>query len=371
MVFVLWVCLAALGEPAPESLEAHVAALDAQLAAHERALTQAEWPRISRGGPLSLGDRGPRVAELRARLLASGALTTTSTAPEVFDAELAAALARVQERLGLEGDGVFGPHTAAALALSPQARLQQVGQARAQLSRFHPSGSRALVINIPSFHLELWEGTRTVFRSKVVVGRPDRPTPTLSSTITEIVLNPHWWVPGHIFGSDLLARFRADPGLVERQGFIVLDRAGKTVDPKTIDWESVPADAPTYRLCQEPGPSNALGRIKLLFSNAHGVYLHDTASPELFQKPRRAFSSGCVRVERALELAEQISPGVTAHLEGPDSVRVALPEPLAIHIVYWLAETDDEGGLELWDDVYGRSRAGRGSQALGERAPQR
>lgn len=354
MFLFLGLWLAVLGEPGPESLEAHVAALDAGLAEHEQKLAGAAWPSVSRGGPLSLGDRGPRVAELRARLLASEVWTTTSTTPDLFDADLAGALAGFQARHGLDADGVLGPRTAAALAVSPKARLRQLSQTRARLARFHPRGDRALVINIPAFRLELWEGTRTAFRSKVVVGRPDRPTPTLSSTIAEIVLNPHWWVPEHIFARDLLERFRADPGLVERQGFIVLDRAGKTVDPRAVDWASVPADAPTYRLCQEPGPSNALGRIKFLFSNAHGVYLHDTASPQLFEKARRAFSSGCVRVERALELAEQISPGVTVHLDGSGSVRAALPAPLAIHIVYWLAGLDDDGRLELWDDVYRR-----------------
>ncbi|WP_417482456.1 L,D-transpeptidase family protein [Maricaulis sp.] len=370
---------AALGNDAvAESLEALAPdqpgyqALRDALARYEGLADEGGWPGINPGLTLHPGDRGPRVAQLRARLEASGDLAPLvqpsdpalpAADPEFFDPALDAAVRAFQHRASLDPDGNVGPQTLAQLNASPNQRIAQI---RANLERWRwlpeDLGRRHIRVNIADFSLEARNDGVVEQQHDVIVGRLYRRTPVFSASMTYFVINPWWETPPSLAARDKLPAFRADPGAVTRLGFQVIDRTGTLVDPATIDWATIPATNFPYRLRQSPGPLNALGEVKFMFPNPHNVYLHDTPTRGLFSQTRRDFSSGCVRVRDPLALAEWVAaetPGLTpARLQsiaaGNDETRLSLARAIPVHILYWTAVPDPESGIRFVNDVYDR-----------------
>jgi murein L,D-transpeptidase YcbB/YkuD len=200
---------------------------------------------------------------------------------------------------------------------------------------------------------------------RVVVGKPVRRTPVFSDEMTYIEFNPTWTVPKTIAVEDLLPKIRRNPGMLEAQGIRVLARGtdgAYAVDPAHVDWNAVGSGAFPFRLRQAPGPKNPLGRVKFMFPNDFSVYLHDTPKRELFARAQRAFSSGCIRVEKPVELAElllQGTPGwdrqrIDAVIEQGKTRTVTLASPVPVHLVYLTAWQDSDGKLQFREDLYGR-----------------
>jgi murein L,D-transpeptidase YcbB/YkuD len=185
--------------------------------------------------------------------------------------------------------------------------------------------------------------------------------------MTHLVLNPHWYVPPTIAIQDKLPMIRRDPGYVSRQNFKLFrhGEAGVTrVDPRAVDWSSVSARNFPYQLRQDPGPRNALGRVKFMLPNPHHVYLHDTPARELFSKTERAYSSGCIRLESPMELADYLfgeNPQwprqkiVASKKRGTEQV-VQLPTSIPVHLLYWTAWTEDNGVVHFRKDIYERDK---------------
>ena len=196
--------------------------------------------------------------------------------------------------------------------------------------------------------------------------------------MTYLVLNPYWHVPRNIAVKDKLPLIHKDPDYLTKEHMKVFQGWGAStteIDPNTIDWlKTTPENFP-YRLRQEPGPHNALGLIKFMFPNRFNVYLHDTPSKELFDKTQRTFSSGCIRVEKALDLAEYLlredpkwtRASILQALEKPVEKAISLPVPVPVHILYWTAWVNEDGSLEFRDDIYGRDK--RLAEAFAKTAP--
>jgi murein L,D-transpeptidase YcbB/YkuD len=338
------------------------AALRDELARLRAIVAAGGWVAPGAGPTLREGDRGPRVAEVRARLVADGFAVADAADPEIFDATLAEAVRAFQARANLEADGVVGSRTLAELAHGPDARI---GQVRANLERLRwlPAdlGERHLLVDVADFRVEAREAGRTVRVHRVIVGREQRQSPSFSAPMTHVVLNPWWEVPRRLAVRDKLPQFQRDPGAATRLGFEAIDAAGRRVDVAGIDWQRYsPANFP-YRLRQRPGPDNALGDVKLMLPNRHDVYLHDTPSRGLFARARRDFSSGCIRVEDALGLTEWVLAGTgwdraridaTVATDTPTEVRLVAPLP--VHLVYRTAALDADGRVRLLADPYGR-----------------
>jgi murein L,D-transpeptidase YcbB/YkuD len=201
-----------------------------------------------------------------------------------------------------------------------------------------------------------------LFRGRAQVGRPYRSTPVFSDTITYIEFNPTWTVPPTIFKNDVLPAIKRDPDYLAKRDMQVLTMDGREVDPATVDWELYPRQGFPYMIRQRPGPANALGRLKIMFPNEHMVYLHDTPSRDLFNRSERTFSSGCIRVENAEQLAVLVLDdpvkwdlaAVNAVIVGKQTRRVSLREPLPIYLVYWTVQVRDDGVVEFKRDPYGR-----------------
>ncbi len=305
-----------------------------------------------------------RVPKLAERLAITGDIDakTASTATTSYSGAVVDGVKHFQDRHGLAVDGALGPGTLAALNVPVEMRIEQI---RANLERarwvFYDPESEFLVVNIAGFKVYLVRRGEVVWRSRVQVGKPYRRTPIFASTLTYVVFNPTWTVPPTILRQDYLPQLRRDPQYLAARNIDVLDRAGKPVEQSSIDWSS--ARSLQYQLVQRPGPTNALGRVKFMFPNEYFVYLHDTPSRDLFDKESRAFSSGCIRVENPLELADVVlgdkwpRERIDALIAAGRTQTVILDKPIAVKLLYWTAEVDAAGRVSFFPDVYFRDAA--------------
>ena len=336
--------------------------LKAALAQHREIASRGGWGSIPPGPALRVGDTGPRVAALRARLSSAGD-TTTAPANGTFDEPLAAAVGRFQARHGLAADGVAGQRTIEEMNVPVQARIDQI---RVNLERgrwlLHAIGDEFVAVNIAGFELYYFRNGKVAWNTPVQVGKPYRKTPVFRSRITYLVFNPTWTVPPGILANDILPAQRRDHSTLEKKGLGVFDSKGRPVATESIDWDRMTASRFRYVLRQAPGPNNALGRVKFMFPNDHAVYLHDTPSKGLFEKEDRAFSSGCIRVADPLRLAELLLEGqsgwsraeIDRAIAAGATRSVTLKRPVPVWLTYWTAWVDGSGNLELRRDLYGR-----------------
>ncbi|MDH5298223.1 MAG: L,D-transpeptidase family protein, partial [Desulfobulbaceae bacterium] len=272
------------------------AALHRALARYRQLVAKGGWPTVPTGPKLEPGARGPRVAALRGRLAAEGDLAATAAAGDCFDDILGDAVRHFQARHGLDNDGVVGAATLAALNVPSSQRARQLVLNLERWRWLPPDlGQRHILINIAAFQLAFMEGETPTLAMRVVVGKPYRRTPVFSGTVTYLVLNPAWEVPSSIAAKDILPEIRKDRHYIQRLGFRVFQGWGaeaRAINPATANRQASRAGTFPYRLRQEPGPLNALGRVKFMFPNPYNVYLHDTPARDLFQKEKRTFSSG-------------------------------------------------------------------------------
>jgi murein L,D-transpeptidase YcbB/YkuD len=327
-----------------------------------RALLRAGgWPAIGPGPTLQVGDRGPRVLALRRRLAATGDLGSTPPATDagLFDVELERALQHAQSRHGLTADGRAGRRTIGVLDVPVGARIGELRLA-IERTRWIRSGlpNEFIIVNIPAFRAVLARDGQFIWESRVIVGQPRRPTPVLRAEVRSAIINPNWTVPPTIVREDVLPQLKRDVGYLDRENLKVVAADGSIVDPRSVDWSRYTRGIP-YNLVQDPGPHNVLGRIKFVFPNTHTVYMHDTPAKNLFERPERAFSSGCIRVEEAPGLA-----GLLLANEFPDAAALDLAiasrksrvytadRPTPVLLVYWTAAVDPDTTLHFYRDIY-------------------
>jgi murein L,D-transpeptidase YcbB/YkuD len=338
--------------------------LKRELARYRTAVADAVPVAIPAGPSLKPGASDPRVRLLRAHLAMSGDLAAADAADtDVYDAPLEAAVRRFQARMGLESDGVVGAGTVAELNVPLAERIRQL---RVNLDRgrvlLQDLPEKFVVVNIAGYTAYVVKGQDIVWSARVQVGKPYRKTPIFRSEINYLVFNPTWTVPPGIIARDILPAAKADPASIARKGLKVLDSAGREIDPASVDWSRYSGGHIPYTLRQDPGPDNALGRVKLMFPNSYFVYLHDTPSKALFDRAERAFSSGCVRVERALELAEIVlddpqqwnAGSIGTVVAGGRLQNVTLKAKVPVLLVYWTAWVDAEGRMNFRRDLYGQ-----------------
>jgi len=305
-----------------------------------------------------------RIPSLRTRLSLSGDLDAAQvSASELYDPTLQAAVRRFQERMGLVADGKVGARTIEELNVSLDARTQQL---RVNLDRgrvlLQDLPNEFVVVNIAAYWIYFVRGQEVVWNARAQVGKTYRQTPMFRSAIDYLVLNPTWTVPPGIIRNDILPAATRDPASITRRGLKVLDAGGNEVDPASIDWSKFKSGNIPYTLRQDPGPKNALGRVKFMFPNSYSVYLHDTSANDKFEASDRAFSSGCVRVDRPLELAELLladpstwnAEKIGKTIEGGRTQNVTLPDKMPVLLAYWTAWVDPQGRVNFRRDVYGQ-----------------
>ena len=306
-------------------------------------------PMASTQSPaLNAGMREARVPLVRARQLgptADGA---------AYDQRVASVAAGLQREKSLPPSGVLHRQTTAALGGASPARIEGDLIANMERWRWLPAdlGREHIAVNIPEFRLQVWKDGAPIHQTRVVVGKPETPTPVFSGVMEYAIVNPSWNVPPSILKNEFLPRMAADPFYAAKRGYEVIRRNGQIF------------------VRQPPGERNALGFIKFMFPNQHAVYLHDTPSRHLFSAERRAFSHGCVRVDQPFRLADVVlgaawSESRLRSLIGRGERTITLPERLPVHLTYSTTTIDERGAVRSTEDLYGINRRVRAALGLG------
>ena len=339
-------------------------ALKQELARYRLADASINSITVAQGKAIEPDTHDERVIALRARLSNSGDLDTTEvSSSDLYDPTLRIAVQRFQERMGLLADGKIGKRTIEELNVPLEERIRQL---RVNLDRgrvlLHELPHDFVIVNIAAYWVYLVRGQETVWSARAQVGKTYRQTPMFRSAIDYLVLNPTWTVPPGIIKNDILPDARRDPASITRRGLNVLDAQGNVVDPASVDWSKFKSGHIPYTLRQDPGPKNALGRVKIMFPNSYNVYLHDTPSQSKFEESDRAYSSGCVRIERPLELAELLladpatwnAETIQHAIDAGRTQNVTLPNKVPVLLAYWTAWVDPQGRVNFRRDVYGQ-----------------
>jgi murein L,D-transpeptidase YcbB/YkuD len=343
------------------------------LSQHRAIAALGGWPTIPEGPTLRVGMTDPRVALLRRRLAisadlaAAGGQSTPAAgqSADSFDPVLETALRHAQRRHRLTVDGALGPATLRALNVPVQRRIAQlrVNLERGRQVLHEIRDGDLVVVDIAGFEVHYVRDRKRIWQSRAVVGQPYRETPVFKSAIDTVVINPSWTVPPGILEKDILPSLRrGDRSVLERKNLKVLDRGGQPLDPANLDFSRYTPRSFPFTLRQDPGPANALGAVKINFSNPHLVYLHDTPSKSLFNETERAFSSGCIRTERPLELVQLLlgdplrwsGAALDAAIATGETRTLRLPRPVPVLLIYWTADRDDDGSVVFKPDPYQR-----------------
>jgi murein L,D-transpeptidase YcbB/YkuD len=334
-----------------------------QLARYRDIVTKGGWQTVPAGRALKRGDSDSpsRIAALRNRLAIEGYLAdtvaATSAAPtdsapkaetrvrntgSVYDGALAAAVAEFQARHSIAADGMLGKETVDALNVPADYRLAQIA-ANLERYRWLPRdlGQRYILVNVPQFYLHAYDSGQKTLDMKVIVGQEyeDKATPVFADSMEYVVFRPYWNVTPTIAAKEIFPKLAADPSYLDENDMEVYTDHGQRA------------------VRQRPGPKNALGYVKFLFPNDYNIYLHDTPNHELFKKDVRAFSHGCIRVEKPDELAQWVlgwpADKVEAAMHGADNHQVTLPKKIPVYIVYFTAFVENTQ-LNFGNDLYDR-----------------
>src|SRR5208283_3485125 len=288
---------------------------------------------------------------------------------DLFDEQVEQSVIIFQKRHGLKNDGVVGRDMLNALNVPLKQRIRQMELNMERLRWILGNmEERFIVVNIANFRLDVIENDKSILSMKVVVGKPYRRTPIFTAKMTYIVINPEWNIPDSIARKEILQKIKKDPHYLTEQNIKVFSdwrSQEQPVDAAKIDWSKATEKALPYRFRQEPGPLNALGTLKFMFPNKYNVYLHDTPAKHLFSENVRAFSHGCTRIEKPLDLAEYLlrdgprwsQQELVAALEKGTKQIVLIPHPVNVHFLYLTAWVDEGGTVQFRNDIYGRDKS--------------
>lgn len=284
-----------------------------------------------------------------------------------IDLELhVASIKHLQKTHGIRPDGKIGKNTISALNQPIQEKINSLF-VNVERLRWLPDSlnRRHIMVNIADFTLDFISDRDTLLRMRTVVGKEYRETPIFNARMTYLVFSPTWTVPPTILKNDVIPAVAKNINYLKNKNMKIIDANGKEIDPSSIDWQKAKARGSIpYRIRQEPGAQNALGRVKFMFPNKYNVYLHDTPSKELFERDFRTFSSGCIRVDKPFELAQIL---IGDSLSWPaDSIKsamntdkekiVSLKKPVEVYI-YYLTSWSEGTIIHYRKDIYGRDKA--------------
>jgi L,D-transpeptidase YcbB len=317
------------------------------------------WPALPVDAKLAPGASGPEVALLRRRLVISDDMPPEQEAGDIYDASVSGGVRRFQMRHGLEGTGSVDAKTLRALNVPVVHRIKQL---EASLERLlgmdFTFAERYVVVNIPAAFVEAVSQDKVERRYRVIVGKVDKPSPTLTAYITAVNLNPTWTVPLSITKNEIFARMRRDPTYISRMHMRVLGARDEELDPGSIDWSS--ERSPNFTVRQDSGGFNALGNLKIDMPNPYSVYMHDTDTRRLFADDYRFDSHGCTRVDNVRDLAAWILEDVPGWNRAAIDAGIAagvlkivnLPHKMPVAWVYLTGWVTHDGTVNFREDVY-------------------
>ena len=311
---------------------------------------------IAAGPTLKVGMKDPRVPVIRARFGLNAQPLAEDADALLYDTRVASAVADFQRSNGLPASGQLTARTVAALSGGDPARLEAELIANMERWRWRARGEspERIEVNIPDFTVRVFHDNAEFYKARVIVGKPTTQTPIFSNRMQFIEVNPYWNVPDSIIKNEMMPKMAEDPTYLQKLGYEVSTaKNGRMI------------------VRQPPGERNALGRIKFMFPNQHAVYLHDTPTRAMFANMSRAYSHGCVRLDKPFKFAEVVLGAENGWTEerarkliGGKNETIMLPRAIDIHIGYYTAFVDESGKLQLRDDIYGHSRKVRAALGL-------
>ena len=346
-----------------------IEALEGAIQRYQAIVASGGWPAIPGSRMIRPEDDDERLPYVRRRLMLSGELKKRNSDGGFGgfggNDDVDAAVRRFQDSNGLRVTGRVDKQTLQALNIPAQARLQQL---RINLQRLRDLMTpriedRYVLVNAAAFQLEAVERHQVELRHRVIVGKPERQTPTVRANIKALNFFPYWRVPESVASLDLIPRLQKEPDYLQKEQIRVLSGSynGQEIDPFNIDWRQI--DATKIRFRQDPGVQNALGLVRLDMPNGEGVYMHDTPMKPLFNQRGRAFSAGCVRVQDVFTLAEWVAryepgwdrPGRAQEvLQSGQALDLNLTRPVPVYFAYITAWAEPDGRIMFRPDIYGR-----------------
>ncbi|EMX5191557.1 L,D-transpeptidase [Citrobacter freundii] len=342
------------------------------------------WPQLTSTATLRPGEWSNDIPALREILRRTGMLesavsTSAKEGRSAYDRELVDAVKRFQTWQGLGADGAIGPATRDWLNVTPAQRAGVLALNIQRLRLLPSELSTGIMVNIPAYSLVYYQNGNQVLASRVIVGRPDRKTPMMSSALNNVVVNPPWNVPPTLARKDILPKLWNDPGYLERHGYTVMRgwNSKETIDPWQVDWATITASNLPFRFQQAPGARNSLGRYKFNMPSSDAIYLHDTPNHNLFQKDTRALSSGCVRVNKVSELANMLlqdagwnDTRISDVLKQGDTRYVNIRQNIPVNLYYLTAFVGPDGRTQYRTDIYNYDLTARSSAQIVSKAEQ-
>ncbi len=344
-----------------ESRNPHYQALKRMLVLYRAMAESGDWPVIDAGPNIEPGGSDPRVPAIRNLLMMSGDHPGGGSG-EVYDPATILAVKRFQARHGLEAKGLIGKQSILALNVPPAERARQI-MLNMERWRWMPEnlGDHHFMVNLAAFELQEVVSLDTIGRMNVVVGAVATQTPEFSDELEYVEINPTWTVPYSIATKEMLPKLKQNPFAYAAEFDVFV--SGALASWGGINWNGYGPGKFPFTFRQRPGPKNALGKVKFMLPNAHNIYLHDTPSKDKFLQTTRAFSHGCIRLSKPMDLAYRIvgeiagwsKVKIDATFKGGKTTRVPLPSRIPVHLIYATA-FDGTNGVEFRPDVYGRDR---------------
>lgn len=325
----------------------------------EQIKRQDDLKKISTGDPIKPGKQDARILEIAVRLKQLKFLDQNYV-PENnrYDEELQEAVKKFQSQTGLMTDKVLGNSTIQELNMGAEQRYDQI-LANLERWRWYPRdfGTHYILINIPNYTLKVIKNGETIRTHNVIAGDKTHHTPIFSDSIQYIVLNPEWHIPSSIRDAEIIPSASSDPDYLSSRNIYVTDSDGDRVDPSTINWSS--GEASNYRFTQGAGPSNSLGKIKIIYPNKYAIYLHDTPAQAIFDQNSRAESHGCVRVEHVIDLAAYLLSdqekwgldNINKVISSGKTEKIKVTQPVLVYHLYWTAWRNEDETIFV-NDIY-------------------
>lgn len=330
----------------------------------QRQSSDQEWPVLTcLNIAFKKGDKDPIIAVIFKKLQRLGYLKTTDTQhDQTFTDEMEAALKAFQKDHMVDSDGIYGVNTCLMLNLSPKEKIERIQQSKVRYQHEKTTWhKKCLIINVPTFTMLALNDQNHIDRThKVIVGMRTRPTPVMHTTLTHVIINPVWGVPSSILFKDKIKHILKDPDYLSTHHYQIFDSDGIEIDQEDINWEKATLDNFPYTLRQKSGPWNALGRIKFSLNNRHAIYLHDTPEIEKFKRSYRALSSGCIRAQDPLDLAQWIlhpqnkrytKDYFEEKIEDEDTIHLPLKKPMDVFITCLPVFINDHGDVVFGSGV--------------------
>jgi len=307
----------------------------------------------------------------------TAATAAVAVSDNQYSPDLVEAVKRFQKWQGIEADGIIGPGTRQWLNASPRLRATLLALNIQRLRILPGDVTNGIMVNIPNYSLKYYLNGNEVLSSRVIVGRPSRKTPLMSSVLSNVVLNPPWNVPTTLVRQDIVPKVMRDPGYLQKHGFTLLSgwsNDAEVIAPSTINWSMVSPDHFPYRVRQQAGSMSALGRYKFNMPSSDAIYLHDTPNHNLFQRDSRALSSGCVRVNKASELANMLlqdtgwnDARISSTVQGGSTTFVPIRHRIPVKLFYLTAWVAEDGKPQFRTDIYNYDSTVRsGAQILSQ-----